>query len=774
MIRERVHRLLARLATNRQFPSQGRTLFVDLERREVRAAYASRRVVDCFLGGRGVNMFYLANLLDPSLEPESPDIPLIYGAGIATGIIPSASRGNLTSWSPDSRILLDSNAGDYFPSFLKLNGIDHLVLYGRAAQPTLLFITGGEVEFRDATPYWGLDNVDMRARIAADFHGAWERDLAMINITRAGENGVRIAGVMAGPKSLHARGGGGAKMGSLNLKAVVIKNLLRIDYADPAKVPLTNRDIARQFMNTGVGRILHERGTPFLYKPSRQIWAMATKNNQETVWVDALDSENFDPFRPDMNGCFRCPVNCRPMNDVTSVYPEDPDLVRLVEHVTSLGHDGLRYLKGDGPEYVTVGKLGPNIGNTTPQVVIYLNNICNDLGLDTSATGGNLSWAMELYQRGILTQKETGGLDLTWGNAPAVAELLFLTAKREGFGRAIAAGSGAVDAGFYPPEALKYRMTVKRTMQSDPHDARILKAFALGLAVATRGFDHLRNRVTLEINARVNDDPEYKARLYGGPVSAKPNSYEGKELAVKACEDIYAVGDSVGMCRFTTKLFNSPNLPGYEQFVEQIRNAAGLGYDLEHLQAIGSNIRGIERMINHSLGVRRKDDVCPDRWFEEPVKGGPYKGEKLDRMEFEAALDRFYRLCRLDAEGIPTLAWREELNRIVFGFNVTVRIPRAIVDLPEGAVTVAEEVHDVGALLDHLGRRFPELRKSLEGHDSLVNIAINEEMFVEGVRSLPLKDGDRVELVQAFSGGADRPSKAQGRYVPLASPPRCP
>src|SRR3990170_5869328 len=117
MIRERVHRLLARLATNRQFPSQGRTLFVDLERREVRAAYASRRVVDCFLGGRGGNMFYLANLLDPSLEPESPDIPLLYGAGIATGIIPSASRGNLTSWSPDSKILLDSNAGDYFPSF---------------------------------------------------------------------------------------------------------------------------------------------------------------------------------------------------------------------------------------------------------------------------------------------------------------------------------------------------------------------------------------------------------------------------------------------------------------------------------------------------------------------------------------------------------------------------------------------------------------------------------------------------------------------------------
>src|SRR3989454_3569678 len=201
MIRERVDRLLKRLAQERQFPTQGRTLFIDLERREVRSAYAPKRLVDVFLRGRGMNMFYLANLLDPSLDPLSPEIPLIYGAGIATGIIPSASRGNLTSWSPDSRVLMDSNAGDYFASFLKLNGIDHLVMYGRATQPTLLYVRGGELEFRDGTPYVGLDNLDMRERVAKDLNGRWGGDLAMINIGRSGENGVRVAGVMTGPKS---------------------------------------------------------------------------------------------------------------------------------------------------------------------------------------------------------------------------------------------------------------------------------------------------------------------------------------------------------------------------------------------------------------------------------------------------------------------------------------------------------------------------------------------------------------------------------------------
>src|SRR4029450_3728865 len=140
--------------------------------------------------------------------------------------------------------------------------------------------------------------------------------------------------------------------------------------------------------------------------------------------------------------------------------------------------------------------------------------------------------------------------------------------------------------------ALKYRMAVKGLMQSDPHDARILKAFALGLAVATRGMDHLRNRVTLEINARINDNPAFKSELYGGPVSASPTSHGDKDRAVRACENIYAVGDSVGMCRFTTKLFNSPSLPGLEEFRNQLGNVTGLEVTADELDKIRHNSHG--------------------------------------------------------------------------------------------------------------------------------------------------------------------------------------
>ena len=642
-IRDRVARLMAELPREPQFPTQGRTLFVDLARRQVQAAYTPRRIVESLLAGRGANMFYLYRLLDESLYPLHPDIPLIFGSGVLTGLVPSAARGNCTSWSPESGVILDSNVGDYFPSFMRMNGVDHLILYGACPAWTMLVLREGEVEWHDATPYAGLDNIDLRARVQADLGGVWARNMSMASITRAGENLVLTAGIMGGPKAIYARGAPGAKMGALKLKAIVTLGTTKeFDTALPYKP--YNRRIAQKLLATSVVKhALSVTGTPFLYKPSRLLGAMGTKNNQETTWTDRLDADRIDPYRPGMEGCFRCPVNCRPLNQLT---PDPAD----------------RYGRGDGPEYVTLGKFGPNIGIDRIEPVIRLNNICNDLGFDTASMGSAIAWAMELYQRGIITDAHTGGLKLAWGDAELVERLLFMTAAREGFGQVLAASTRAVEAGHYPPEALKYRMAVKGLMQSDPHDARILKAFALGLAVATRGMDHLRNRVTLEINAKINDDPAFKERLYGGPVSASPTSYAGKERAVRACENIYAVGDSVGMCRFTTKLFNSPSLPGLDEFAGQIANVTGLSLSAAELDRVGLNVMGVERLINHRLGVRRRDDTLPDRWFDEPNPAGAYKGEKIDRAEFDAMLTRFYALSSLTDDGVPIDAWRRELE----------------------------------------------------------------------------------------------------------------
>src|SRR5687767_3232370 len=199
-IRERVSQLLAEMPKTAQFPSQGATLFLDLERHETATAYTPLHVTRTVLAGRGANMYYLYRLLDESLSPLDPEVPMIFGSGLLTGLVPSAARGNCTSWSPESGVLLDTNAGDYFPSFLRMNGYDHIVLYGKAPAWTMIVIREGVVSFEDATAYAGLDNIDLRAAIATHIGGMWTRNLAMVNITRAGENGVLTAGVMAGPK----------------------------------------------------------------------------------------------------------------------------------------------------------------------------------------------------------------------------------------------------------------------------------------------------------------------------------------------------------------------------------------------------------------------------------------------------------------------------------------------------------------------------------------------------------------------------------------------
>jgi len=151
----------------------------------------------------------------------------------------------------------------------------------------------------------------------------------------------------------------------------------------------------------------------------------------------------------------------------------------------------------------------------------------------------------------------------------------------------------------------------------------------------------------------------------GAAVSAAPNDYATKERAVRVCEDTYAVGDSVGMCRFTTKLFNSPSLPGLDEFANQVANVTGLEFAPGELNDVGHNIMGVERLINGRLGVRREHDTLPDRWFDEPVTVGPYAGERIDRAQFDAMLTRFYEISGLDEQGQPLGAWRAQLGAVL-------------------------------------------------------------------------------------------------------------
>lgn len=772
-ISTKVEQLSARMYKHPQYTTQGAVLFVDLERQEFFSRYLPKEVIHTVLTNRGANMYLLYNLLLEGKDPLDPQIPLIFGSGALTGTVPTATRGNVTSISPESCAILDSNCGDAFPTFLKYHGYDHLVLYGQSAEWMLLRISGQEVSFHDATPYLGMDNSDLTRAVEQDFSCTERKDMAMARITTAGENLVLCAGIMGGVKAIYARGGSGAKMGSLKLKGVMILGRGEQPVVSAA-FKKNNLAIAKKILSTSVIKnALKMVGTPFLYKPSRVLGAIGTKNNQETFWSDSLDADNFDIYRPGMDGCLKCPVRCRPLNDLT---PEGKggwgtnalkglagnasyDQAQAdIEHKREKNYRGIngdgkfdRFDKGDGPEYVTLQKMGPMVGLSEPEQVLRLNNILNELGLDASSTGSAIAWAMELFQRGIIDAGVTGGVTLSWGDYQVVEKLLFMTAKREGFGDVIADSSRAVERGKYPVEALSYRMAVKGLFQSDPHDARILKGFALGLAVATRGMDHLRNRPTLEINARVNASREGKSALYGGYVAPEPNSYEGKELAVRRCEDSYAVGDSVGMCRFSTKFFNSPSTADNSDFALQLTELTGEEFTAEQLDEIGRNITGLERLLNARIGLTEKDDTLPDRWFDEEIKVGRFAGEKIERKEFDELKSRYYKITGLNASGVPSLDWHSKLAHAITGFAVRVDLVGMFPGAPEGAVIIDQMVANVAELREALKHRLPHAIIQLE--DSALNIVVNGNMVLANEQDVPVKNGDSITLLAMLGGG---------------------
>jgi aldehyde:ferredoxin oxidoreductase len=357
---------------------------------------------------------------------------------------------------------------------------------------------------------------------------------------------------------------------------------------------------------------------------------------------------------------------------------------------------------------------------------------------------------MELYQRGIIDQETTGGLDLSWGNYEAIEQLLFMLAKREGFGDVVADSSRAVATGKYPVEALDYLMAVKGLFQSDPHDSRILKAFALGLAVATRGMDHLRNRATLEINARINDDAEFKTALYGGKVSPEPNKYEGKEYAVRRCEDTFAVGDAVGMCRFTTKLFNSPTLTGTEEFAQQLQLLTGIEMSSDELLNAGRNVIALERMINAYRGLTAADDTLPKRWFDEPNTAGPFTGEKIDQEEFEAMKQRFYAISGFEADGLPNNPWWEKLSAVLTGYALKITLPE-LPGVARAELIINKPIEDIPALRAYLMQTLPQAAELLD--DQSLGFAINDEMVVATELNQRLNNGDEIRLVPLLAGG---------------------
>ncbi|MEK7440452.1 MAG: aldehyde ferredoxin oxidoreductase family protein [Chloroflexota bacterium] len=609
------------------------TAVIDLSSNRIEVSPTPQNLIRAFLGGRGMNMYYLRKYLrasgDPKkLDPFDPANPLIFGAGLLTGTIaPNAARFNVSAKSPESLGLGDANCGGFFAAAMRKNSFDRLIIVGKAAKPSYLLIEDGNISIREADGLWGMNSPQTQEALKSA-HGSGTVSAV---ISQAGENKVRMACVMTGLKNTAGRGGMGAVMGSKNLKAIVARGGEQIPVADKAALSATRKEQTKYLQDSKVIQVLGTLGTPFLYEVSNRLGAIRTRNSQENSFEDTLVASEIEKYSDKMLACTSCVVHCR--------------------HRNTLG--------GEGPEYSTIGLLGANIGVAPTDQVIMLNNLVNDLGLDASSTGTIIAWAMELYQRGIIGDGITEG-KLEWGDYERVVDLINDIANRRGFGNVLAESSQAKK--IFPPEAADYLIAVKDLPQSDPHDVRYIKSFALGIAVASRGADHLRNRPTLDI-LKLPDD--LRMKIFGVPTSSDPTSYEGKAGMVAWHDDIYAVADSLGICKFITHGFNSPKLLGYDHFVELIQSVAGLNFSEEELRGVGKRVIDIERQINLEIGRTRADDTLPKRYFDDPMPSRATKGHHIDREKFQKMLDEYYEARGWNNEGHLSQERLAELDAFV-------------------------------------------------------------------------------------------------------------
>ncbi len=580
---------------------------IDLSKKKVSIKQTSVTLKKLFLGGRGLNSFYLYKMIKPDIDPLSPDNVLIFGTGFLTGtLVPNSSRFNVSAKSPETGILGDANCGGYFAAELRYAGFDRLIILGKAKKPCYLYVSDGNIEIKDAKDYWGMDTTEIQQTLRRDLGHV---EAAVCGV--AGENLVRFACVRTGVKNAAGRCGLGAVMGSKNLKAIAARGTQGIKIVHPEEMFETVEQLKDYIMDSKITSILGSVGTPLLYEVSNTLGAIRTKNSQLNAWTDSLNAEVIETYVDKMIGCSSCIVHCR--------------------HRNKLG--------GEGPEYTALGLLGANLGIENTAHVIELSNICNELGLDISSSGTILAWAFELYEKGIIDKKLTEE-ELCFGDFELAKRLLHKISRREGFGDILAESTKNIER--FGKKSEDYLIAVKGLPQSDPHDVRYIKAFALGIATSSRGADHLRSRPTLEIF--LNLPQEVRDRIYGKGVPGDTTSYKGKEKTVYFSDNIFAAIDSLGICKFICHGFNSPHFVDYTWMKKLIHCASGWEFKEKDIQNVGKRIIDIERMFNNREGITRKDDTLPKKYFDDPMPLKIAKGHHIDRKEFDSLLSRYYKL----------------------------------------------------------------------------------------------------------------------------------
>ena len=414
------------------FGWMGKLLFVDLTAGEVKEERLDSRILKDYIGGRGLGIYFLNKFVDPNCDPLSPDNLLVMATGPLTGTgAPTGARYMVMTKSPLTGAITCSNSGGIFPTELKRSGYDAIIFSGRSEKPVYLWIDQENAELRAAGHLWGKDT----HQTTDVLHAETDPKARVACIGPAGEKKVLFAAIMNDKHRAAGRSGVGAVMGSKNLKAVVVKGKGRIPLADSERFKAFNKEILDIFKQgiekTPLG--LTVNGTAGVVVATQNFGVLPTKNWQQGTfdgWEKIQGEELTKQFLMKNSACYGCPIGCGRKTKV--------DIP---------GFEG----EGEGPEYETIYAMGSNCMVDNLAAITKANYICNEMGMDTITMGATIACAMELVDRGYLSEEEIGR-SLKWGDAQALVELTQMTGTREGFGDLLAEGSYRLADRFGHPE----------------------------------------------------------------------------------------------------------------------------------------------------------------------------------------------------------------------------------------------------------------------------------------------------------------------------------
>jgi aldehyde:ferredoxin oxidoreductase len=629
--------------------------YVDLTEGTVEVRPIPLEVRRRFLGGRGLDAYLLYNHAPRGCDPIGPDNVLIISGGILTATCASATaRTHIMAKSPLTGLLGSANMGGFFAPELAWAGFHHLVIKGRAGKPVYLFVHDGEIEIRDAANVWGLSTTESQWAIRKELG---DEEVKSCVIGQAGENLVTYANVMTGIKNSGGRTGMGCVFGSKNLKAVAARGTMDIEIAQPVEALEYNKKFIDQIVSSKVNQTQGTLGTPFIWGATNSWGGIRTRNFQynQLEYADDVEPERIDEIAEEtigphhMTGCYACQVHCRAQYKI----PSGP----------------YKGTYDEGPEYTSQGAFAGEPECRSAETVLVGNHLVNQYGVDNLEIGSIISWAMELYEKGILTREQTDGLDLSFGNDEALIEMVHRICQRKGWLGDVLADGGVPASKKIGKDSFEYLIQVKG-MSNLHSDERATPALALNVATASRGSDHLRSRPAIDLYHL----PEPVLRKiysspvpYDGPMSSEHTSYVGKAWQVFWQENTYMAVDCLGICKYHT-VFLGATLPSFEDWPKVLLYNTGLEFTPTELWDIAERCNMIERLYNLREGLESDDlekgDMLNHRYFDEPVlRGAPdVVGLKIDREKFLGMRAEFYEHKGLDERGVPKPETLERLG----------------------------------------------------------------------------------------------------------------